>query len=291
MRIRQLQYFIAIAESGSMRAASERLFVSAPSLSSQIALLETEMGGPILERHPRGVSLNQTGRVLYQHAQGVLAALDETLIETRAAAAGQGGVLTFGTILSIAAGITPQALAVLSVTHPRVDVILDEYRSAEALEAAALTENLDFVIGPEPRVAFPYMHEFGVEEIALVLPPRLAGIHAGPMALQSLADESWVTFKDNHGLSILMESAFLRSGISPATSVATSQTDVAIRMAAAGLGITLVPRNVVPSDVAHLTRSLDPKVERRLVGYSKSPFSDLTLEFFKAVKTILEGVD
>jgi DNA-binding transcriptional LysR family regulator len=288
MRIRQLEYFVAIADAGSMREAAERLFVAAPSMSSQIALLEAELGGPLLERHPRGVTLTQTGRVLYRHARKVLDALQEARTQTRAAITERGGVLTFGTILSLAAGIAPQALAALSQSRPHVDVVLDEYRSAEALEAAALTKNLDFVIGPEPRAAFPYVQELGTEEIVLVVPPRLAAGHKGPVELSSLAEEPWVTFKEDHGLAILMESQFMKSGIAPSRSVSTAQTDVAIRMAAAGLGITLVPRNVVPIDVKMLIRSLEPRVERRLYGYARTPFSDLTSEFFSVVAAALD---
>lgn len=291
MRIRQLEYFVAIADTGSMREAAEQLFVAAPSLSSQISLLEAELGGSLFERHARGVTLTQSGRTLYRHARKVLGALQEAGTETRAAITGQGGVLTFGTILSLAAGVAPKALAALSRSRPSVDVVLDEYRSAEALEAAALTNNLDFVIGPEPRVDFPHIQELGTEEIVLVIPPHLTTENNRSVELSTLAEAPWVTFKEDHGLAILMESQFMKSGITPSSSVSTSQTEVAIRMAAAGLGVTLVPRNVVPADVVKLVRSLNPRFERKLYGYARTPFSALTSEFFAAVAATLESSD
>ena len=62
-------------------------------------------------------------------------------------------------------------------------------------------------------------------------------------------------------------------------------------MAAAGLGITLVPRNVVPTDVKPLVRSLEPRFERKLYGYARTRFSELTDEFFNVVAATLENSD
>ena len=61
MNLRQLEYLIAIAEDGSFRAAAHRLHVAAPSISQQIRLLELEVGGPLLERLPRGARLTPAG--------------------------------------------------------------------------------------------------------------------------------------------------------------------------------------------------------------------------------------
>lgn len=283
MRIRQLEYFIAVAETGSMREAADKLFVAAPSISAQIASLEAELSGALFHRHPRGVSLTQPGRVLLDRAKDVLASLDSARVETRAAITGFGGVLTFGTILSVAAGLLPRALAALSQTNPSVDVVLHEFRSTESLEEAALTGSLDFAIGPEPQVDFPHTLELGNEEMVLVVPPSIATQKPSSVSVTELADERWVTFKKDHGLRVLMESQFLTFGISPRTSVATSQTDVAIQLAAAGLGPTLVPRNVVPQELSGLIRSLDPVQERALFGYARADFSSLTKKFFREV--------
>ena len=61
MNLRQLEYFVAIAEQGSLTHAAERLFVSQPSLSQQIQTLEAELGGPLLERLPRGRASDRGG--------------------------------------------------------------------------------------------------------------------------------------------------------------------------------------------------------------------------------------
>jgi len=72
MEIRQLRYFIAVVQSGSFTAAAERIGVAQPALSAQIAKLESELGCPLLERHPRGVVPTQAGRRFHRHAAEIL---------------------------------------------------------------------------------------------------------------------------------------------------------------------------------------------------------------------------
>ena len=73
MNLRQLEYLIAIAEDGSFRAAAHRLHVAAPSISQQIRLLELEVGGPLLERLPRGARLTPAGRAFLPEARSACA--------------------------------------------------------------------------------------------------------------------------------------------------------------------------------------------------------------------------
>src|SRR5205085_12491349 len=68
VNLRQLEYFVAIAEEGSFTRAAERLFVAQPSLSQQMKSLERELGGQLLERLPKGVRLTAAGKVFLKGA-------------------------------------------------------------------------------------------------------------------------------------------------------------------------------------------------------------------------------
>src|SRR5437764_8083327 len=72
MNLRQLEYFMTIAEEGSITRAAERLFVSQPSLSQQVLALEQELGGELLERLPRGVRLTAAGQELLPEARATI---------------------------------------------------------------------------------------------------------------------------------------------------------------------------------------------------------------------------
>ncbi|MFI9511321.1 LysR substrate-binding domain-containing protein [Nocardia sp. NPDC052566] len=95
MELRQLRYFVVLAEELHFRRAAERLFISTPTLSQQIKVLEREMGGPLLVREPR-VALTAAGEVLARTGKGVLRSMDEAVRETRRTASSGAPVLRFG---------------------------------------------------------------------------------------------------------------------------------------------------------------------------------------------------
>ncbi|MDI5890316.1 LysR family transcriptional regulator [Halomonas sp. LR5S20] len=115
MEFRQLRYFIAVAETGSISAASRQVNVAQPALTRQVRLLEEDLGTRLLERHARGVSLTVAGQALYDEAVQLLDT--RTRIRTRLASLGQG------LIGKVSLGVT--------VTHlwvPEVASLLRRYR-------------------------------------------------------------------------------------------------------------------------------------------------------------------
>src|SRR5436305_8213743 len=93
MNLRQLEYFVVIADTGSLTAAAERLFVSQPSLSQQIAALEQELGGQLLERLPRGVRLTIAGQSLLAEARAAIRNADRGRHAVRSALELEAGQL------------------------------------------------------------------------------------------------------------------------------------------------------------------------------------------------------
>ena len=107
MDIRQLRYFISIAEEGSLSAASHKLHVAQPSLSKHVINLENELGVKLLDRSPRGVLLTEAGTLLLEHARGISASLEQCREIVR-----QSGGTASG---SVAFGFPPSISMVLSV--------------------------------------------------------------------------------------------------------------------------------------------------------------------------------
>ncbi|MBF6463940.1 LysR family transcriptional regulator [Nocardia beijingensis] len=95
MELRQLRYFVVLAEELHFRRAAERLFISTPTLSQQIKALERELGGPLLIREPR-VELTAAGTVLLRTGKDALRAMDDAVRQTRRAAVAGAPVLRLG---------------------------------------------------------------------------------------------------------------------------------------------------------------------------------------------------
>ncbi len=84
MSLSQIRYFVAVAEEGNVGRAAQRLHLAQPPLSRQIRALEDEIGTPLFERTPRGMTLLPPGRAFLEHARSILAAVDRAVDAARA---------------------------------------------------------------------------------------------------------------------------------------------------------------------------------------------------------------
>eukprot|EP00903_Cladosiphon_okamuranus_P018969 g17446.t1 len=128
MDIRQLRYFIAIAESGSLSEAAQKLNLAQPSLSQHLANMEQELGVPLVIRSPRGSVLTQEGQVLLTHAQDICARMTRCLAEMRELSQEISGVVRFG--------MPPSSSMVMSVPLAetvRVELPKVRLRASEAM--------------------------------------------------------------------------------------------------------------------------------------------------------------
>ena len=286
MQLRQLQYFVAVADHGSIRKAADALFMAQPSLSTQLAALEREVGGALLNRQARGVTLTPAGRVFLREARTTLAAAERAKRFAGLALGGEQGDVRFATVLSIAAGLVPDALLAWRRQRPGVRAFLQEYRSSAELERSTLQGLHDFAVGPRPSGTFEVTELIGVEEFVVVLPGGDPLLDRPSVDISALGDRPWVLFTRDHGLSAVHDEIFGAAGITPEGAVSTSQTDVAVRLATVGLGPTIVPGNVVPPELRQFTRSLATPLLRELFVYATAPIPALARAFLDELRVV-----
>lgn len=136
MELRQIHYFIAIAEAEHFGRASERLRIAQPALSRQMRLLEAELGVPLFDRLPRGVRLTEAGRSFLAHVRGFDRQLARAAEAARAAAQGRLGVLRLSLIEAVAwKGLVPDALRLFRESHPDVELGLAAMPTADQISA------------------------------------------------------------------------------------------------------------------------------------------------------------
>jgi DNA-binding transcriptional LysR family regulator len=287
VNLRQLEYLTTVADLGSFTRAAARLHVSQPGLSQQIRALEHELGGELIERLPRGIRLTPAGAAFLPEARATVLAAQRAARAAREALSLRTGQLEVATVRSIAVGILPGAIRALYERHPGVDVRLHEYAHRRDLERAVRSGVADIAVGPPPQDLGGPVVRLGWEEFVVVVGPRHPAWRVPPerrVALEDLADSDWVLFPPEHGLWALVADACGRAGFAPRRTVETEQVEAAVRLAAAGVGVTLVPTSIVPVDLRSCARRLTRPVVRRLVAYTRTTWTPGAAAFLEVLE-------
>ncbi len=284
MNLRQLEYFVVIAEEGSFTRAAERLFVAQPSLSQQIKVLEEELGGPLLERIPRGVRLTMAGQNFLPEARAAISHSHRALHSARMALGLEAGQLEVAVATSAAAGIMPPVLRRWQERHPAIEVSLLEFPHRRALEEGVRDGAGDVAIGSPPQAWQGLVEKLGWEEFVLVLPHGDALLAERAVPMEKLAERRWVHFAPSHGLAEVLDRCCGVAGFSPRVAVRTSQVAAAPQFAAAGLGPALVPDHIVPESVRPLIRPAKPRLVRPVVAFTRASWSPITKAFLDTLR-------
>ncbi len=240
--LRQLRYFVAVAEEGSLTRAAARLHIAQQSLSQQIRVLETQLGAALFERSSRGVELTDVGTVLLREARAVLAQAERAVETVRRAARGEQGELRVGFLSSVANYVMPPVVRVFRERHPGV-VLHAEDVTIAALVGGIRDGALDAGLSRPPLVDDLTAEPVLREPVAAVLPEdhRLAG--RDQLTLADLADEPWVltprtSWPPWHRK---YDEDFARAGYRPRVVQRGTTPQGLLALVAAGVGVTRLP--------------------------------------------------
>lgn len=246
MELRQLRYFLAIAQEGSFSRAAQRLHVSQPPLSTQIKALEQDIGAQLLVRTNRGVSLTASGQVFYEEVRGILARLEAARSRTVQADRADVGTLSVGFVSIADYGILPPAIKSFRAQFPLVEVHLHELTTdAQIRELRA--SRLDLGLGLAP-VEEPDLEFLSVLREALVLaaPADHPAARGDPVDLRTLLRESFIVPPRDiaPGLYDLTISRCRAAGFAPRIVQNARQMQTVIGLVSCGMGLALVPASV-----------------------------------------------
>lgn len=246
--LKQICYFLSVADLGSFTQAATALFVAQPALSRQIALLETELGFPLFAREARGVSLTPAGSVYRERVRSIEQMLAAAAEEGSQLASGEAGVLRLLHSSSIPASSLLPAIGQFLEACPRARIELDRVASeTQITELAAGRADLGIVRLPllrrDPGVSFS---ELPAEKLWVALPAqhRLAG--RDTLRLAELRDEAFVSavHRERGGLARLVTDLCLRRGFVPKTARVISRKTSMLNLVAAGHGIAVIPQRM-----------------------------------------------
>jgi DNA-binding transcriptional LysR family regulator len=240
--LRQLRYFVAVAEERSFTQAARRLHIAQQSLSQQIRTLELQLGVRLFERSSRGATLTDVGGVLLREARGVLARADRAIETVRRAAQGEEGELRVGFLSSVANYLMPPVVRGFREGHPAVELRAGELPIA-ALVAGVREGTLDAGLSRPPLVEDLETDEILREPVAAVLPEGHPLADRETLTLAELADEPWVltaraSWPPWHRK---YDEDFARAGYRPRVVQRGTSPQNLLALVAAGVGITRLP--------------------------------------------------
>jgi DNA-binding transcriptional LysR family regulator len=288
LEVRRMRILREVAARGGISAAAEALGYTHSAVSQQLQALERECGTPLLRRRGRGVALTDAARVLVDHTEPVLAALERAEAALAASAHGVAGRMRVGSFPTANRAILPGALAALRTDHPDLEVALQELEPDDSLPALKIGD-LDLALGHEYDLLAP-RRDASLHRIELVSEPIF--VVGGPdgVTLRDFADVDWILPAPDSACAEQVQRACHAAGFQPRAIASTGDFSVATALAEAGAGVTLVPRLGLPDrPVAASVRPVtDPPLHRRIfaavrAGAETRPAVAATLAALRAV--------
>ena len=194
MELRQLRYFVAVAEHANFNRAAANLHVAQPALSRQVMNLEKDLGMPLLERLPRGVKLTPAGQAFLDRARRILADVESARSVAREAMRGEVGVLRLGfNAIAVRNSVVPEALRRFRLERPGVHLSLNTLTSPKQIRRI-YDQTLDVGFLYSPPAAHPELQfvEIAPYKMMVAMPRRhpLAGRRS--LRLTDLRNENFV---------------------------------------------------------------------------------------------------
>jgi DNA-binding transcriptional LysR family regulator len=246
MDMRQLRYFLALAEELSFTRAAQKLHMTQPPLSQQIKLLEDELGVRLFNRGPRGVSITEPGRVFLAHARSLTEGAKVAIQETVEMAAGKSGTVKIGTVNSALFSIVPGILKDLNARFPLLKTSLMEMGSQDQINAI-LRDDLDLgIIHMTNATPGIQAERFFSERLCAILPDTHPLARKPVISLSALAQDNFIFASRNVAPAIFdhVIAQCVRAGFSPRIQHTAVHLSTIVQMVALGLGVALVPESL-----------------------------------------------
>jgi DNA-binding transcriptional LysR family regulator len=245
--VRQLRYFVAVAEELNFTRAAHRLNVVQQSLSSAIARLESSLGFKLFERSSRVVTLTERGLQWLPHVREVLAAVERAETAARDLATGSAGTLRVGLAATAAVELTPALLRAFTERHPEVRLLTEHYGFEDP--TGGLRARAADVAVVRPPFAGP-----GLDLMVVASERRYAAVagehrlaHRATVTFDELVDEPWIEIVDSDPVWCAFWRVSDRRATPPRFAARGRTLEDLLEAARSGRAIGLVPASVANS--------------------------------------------
>jgi DNA-binding transcriptional LysR family regulator len=289
VELRQLRYFIAVAEELHFGHAAARLHIAQPPLSQQIKHLENELHTQLLWRTKRHVELTEAGEAFLEEARKTLAQVEHAARVARSNGLGKTGQLELGFIDTATYGFLPELLRTFREHHPDVQVVLHEMTSGELVEALKRGQIQVALLRPTRGGSQLQFHEIGRERLVVAMPRRHRLSRLPEVPVQELEHEGWILFPRllSPGLHDYLLGICRKAGFTPRVVQEARVGHTIVGLVAAGLGITLITESLKHwgrSDVVYKPLQAATVWLPMSIGWRKDERAQTVHSFLKIVR-------
>ncbi|MEC0369081.1 LysR family transcriptional regulator [Paenibacillus chibensis] len=268
MELRQLQYFLKVAQKEHVTQAAEELHVAQSAVSRQIHQLEEELGVQLFMQKGRNLQLTPVGQLFCKRVDSILKDLDKAVVEVHEFLDPEQGEIRIGFPHSLGIHLIPSVVAEFKQRYPNV-----KFRFKQGMFPSLIRD----VISAEVDLAFispfPEKHEqvegeiMLTEELYAILPPNHPLANEECIALNQLKEDKFVLFSKGYSLRPIVWHACLEAGFTPKIAFEGEETDTIRGLVAAGMGVSILPEMALfqtnPLQPARV-RISEPKVTRTI---------------------------
>jgi DNA-binding transcriptional LysR family regulator len=269
MEVRQLAYFLAIAEERNFTRAAQRIPIAQPAISQQIGRLEAEFSEKLFIRDRRAIRLTPAGQALLPHARAMLASAERAREAVAAVSGLLTGRLAFGFVQPLPDRRLLGLLGAFHRQHPGIELRLIEDET-DALLAALATGELDAALiglGRYDRPP-PGMESLlaAREPVVVAISPEHPLARRGSITLTALKDTPMVAFTSASKQRSNLEAACRAAGFTPRIVAETSDPGVTIELIHQQIGVAVLPKSLLEGTAAVTQLSLTrPRLDRRIL--------------------------
>ena len=246
MELRQLRYFLVVADELHFGRAAERLHLTQPPLTVAIRRLEAELGVQLFDRTTRRVTLTPAGEAFRRRIQDVVTELDDAAGDVASVAAGLSGRIRVGFVSSASYSTIPEAIRVFRERRPRVELVLSPLTSGEQVEQL-LDGELDLGVLRDPgEVPGLVLERVSTEALVAVVPEIHPLASREEIRPQDFQGEPMILFPYRlmPGFVARVLDLFDTAGVSPNVVQQTIHQETVLGLVAAGLGLSILPESV-----------------------------------------------
>lgn len=293
LELRQLRYFVEVAEREHISEAAEHLHVAQSAISRQIANLEEELGAPLFERIGRNVKLTPVGKTFLVHTVTALKAIDFAAKQVEEFLDPAKGTIKVGFPTSLASYVLPTVISAFKKEYPDVSFHLRQGSYKFLIDAIKKRElNLAFLGPLPPKDELIDATVLFSENIHALLPSTHPLAKSASINLIDLRQDNFVLFPEGYILNKVAVEACKSVGFTPKITSEGEDMDALKGLVAAGIGVTLLPESSLYDSTPRMTVKVPISLPpiRRTVGViaptnrdlapSEKVFIDFVTNFF-----------